>query len=138
QKPPFALWQQAFLATQDWWQAATDSMPGIAPRDAERARFQIRQTLDLVSPSNFPWSNPEIISRTVETGGRNMVEGSAHFVEDLLNTVTQRHAPPPKGYKLGKDLAATPGKVVFRNELFELIQYAPTTDRVQAEPILFV
>ncbi len=138
QKVPFALWQQAFLATQDWWQAATEDMPGIAPRDAERARFQIRQALDLVSPSNFPLSNPEIISRTVATRGRNLVEGGAHFVEDLVHTATQHHSPAPEGYEIGKDLAATPGKVVFRNDLFELIQYAPTTERVHAEPILFV
>ncbi|MDX1742045.1 MAG: alpha/beta fold hydrolase, partial [Ruegeria sp.] len=138
QKVPFSLWQQAFLSTQNWWQAATDNMPGIAPRDAERAQFQIRQALDLVSPSNFPWSNPEIIRRTVQTGGRNLVEGGAHFLEDFTLAVTQKHAPSPDGYEVGKDLAATPGKVVFRNSLFELIQYAPSTKSVQAEPILFV
>ncbi|MCA0928138.1 PHA/PHB synthase family protein [Ruegeria profundi] len=138
QKAPFSLWQQAFLSTQDWWQAATDSMPGIAPRDAERAQFQVRQALDLVSPSNFPWSNPEIIRRTMQTGGRNLIEGSAHFLEDFTHAVTQKHDLPPKGYELGTDLAATPGKVVYRNALFELIQYVPTTNSVQAEPILFV
>ncbi len=138
QKAPFSLWQQAFLSTQDWWQAATDEMPGIAPRDAERAQFQIRQSLDLVSPSNFPWSNPEIINRTIQTCGRNLVEGSAHFLEDVAHTVTQEHEPAPEGYEIGKDLAATPGKVVFRNALFELIQYTPSTKNVQAEPILFV
>ena len=138
QKAPFSLWQQAFLSAQDWWQAATDEMPGIAPRDAERAQFQIRQALDLISPSNFPWSNPEIINRTAQTGGRNLVEGSAHFLEDVAYTITQEHAPAPQGYEVGKDLAVTPGRVVFRNALFELIQYTPRTKSVQAEPILFV
>ncbi len=138
QKAPFALWQQAFLSAQDWWQAATDEMPGIAPRDAERAQFQIRQALDVVSPSNFPWLNPEILNRTAQTGGRNLVDGAAHFVEDVLHTVTQQRDPAPEGYEIGKDLAATPGKIVFRNALFELIQYSPTTKTVQAEPILFV
>ncbi|WP_372573540.1 PHA/PHB synthase family protein [Ruegeria jejuensis] len=138
QKAPFALWQQAFLSAQDWWQAATDDMPGIAPRDAERAQFQVRQALDFISPSNFPWLNPEIIDRSLQTGGRNLVEGGAHFLEDLARTATQQHEPPPEGYEIGKDLAATPGKVVFRNALFELIQYTPTTKKVQAEPILFV
>ncbi|WP_299900319.1 alpha/beta fold hydrolase [uncultured Ruegeria sp.] len=138
QKAPFSLWQQAFLSAQDWWQAATDEMPGIAPRDAERAQFQIRQALDLISPSNFPWSNPEIINRTFQTGGRNLVEGSAHFIEDVAHTITQEHEPAPQGYEVGKDLAATPGRVVFRNALFELIQYTPRTKSVQAEPILFV
>lgn len=138
QKIPFSLWQQAFLSTQDWWQAATEEMPGIAPRDAERAQFQVRQALDLVSPSNFPWSNPEIINRTFQTGGRNLIEGSAHFLEDVTHTLTQEHEPAPQGYEIGQDLAATPGKVVFRNALFELIQYSPSTKSVQAEPILFV
>ena len=138
QKAPFSLWQQAFLSAQDWWQAATDEMPGIAPRDAERAQFQIRQALDLISPSNFPWSNPEIINRTFQTGGRNLVEGSAHFIEDVAHTITQEHELAPQGYEVGKDLAATAGRVVFRNTLFELIQYTPRTKSVQAEPILFV
>ncbi|NOD97198.1 alpha/beta fold hydrolase [Ruegeria sp. HKCCD6228] len=138
QKAPFSLWQQAFLSAQDWWQAATDEMPGIAPRDAERAQFQIRQALDLVSPSNFPWSNPEIINRTFQTGGRNLIEGAAHFLEDVAHTITQQHEPAPQGYEIGKDIAATPGRVVYRNALFELIQYTPRTKRVQAEPILFV
>lgn len=138
QRAPFSLWQQTFLSAQDWWQAATDEMPGIAPRDAERAQFQIRQALDLISPSNFPWSNPEIILRTFQTGGRNLVEGSAHFLEDVAHTITQEHKPAPQGYEIGKDLAATPGRVVFRNDLFELIQYTPSTKSVQAEPILFV
>ncbi|WP_299081875.1 alpha/beta fold hydrolase [uncultured Ruegeria sp.] len=138
QKAPFSFWQQAFLSTQDWWQAATDQMPGIAPRDAERAQFQIRQALDLISPSNFPWSNPEIISRTIQARGKNLVEGSAHFLEDVAHTATQGREPAPEGYQVGKDLAATPGRVVFRNTLFELIQYTPTSKKVHAEPILFV
>lgn len=138
QKLPFSLWQQAFLSAQDWWQAATEDMPGIAQRDAERAQFQVRQALDVISPSNFPWTNPEIIKRTQQTGGRNLVEGGAHLFADLVHTATQQREPVPERYEIGKDLAATPGKVVFRNELFELIQYTPTTDRVQAEPILFV
>jgi len=137
-KAPFALWQQSFLATQAWWQAATETMPGVGQRDAERAQFQVRQALDLFSPSNHPLLNPEIIQRTLETGGRNLIEGSAHFVEDAFHAVTQSRPDPPAGFEIGKDIACTPGKIVFRNELFELIQYTPTTDRVHAEPVLFV
>lgn len=135
---PFSLWQQSFLAVQDWWDAATDEMPGISKRHTDRARFQIRQMLDLVSPSNFPWSNPEILQRTLETGGLNVAEGYRHFLDDLTHTLTQSHPPSPEGFRLGEDLAATPGEVVFRNELLELIRYSPTTDSVHAEPILFV
>jgi poly[(R)-3-hydroxyalkanoate] polymerase subunit PhaC len=137
-KEPFAYWQQAFLATQDWWQAATGTMPGIAQRDAERAQFQVRQALDLFSPSNHPLLNPEIIRRTLEENGQNLVKGGAHFVHDAMHAITQTRPDPPEGFEIGKELACTPGKVVFRNDLFELIQYTPTTNRVQAEPILFV
>ncbi len=137
-KPPFNLWKQGFLAVQDWWDAATEAMPGQRRRDADRVRFQMRQALDLVSPSNFPWSNPEIIAETRKTSGRNLIEGAAHLTEDLIQTMTQAHRPAPEGYRIGKDLACTPGTVVFRNALFELIQYTPQTDRVHPEPVLFI
>jgi polyhydroxyalkanoate synthase len=136
--PPFLLWQQGFLAIQDWWDHATDHLPGLRPEDADRARFMARQALDTVAPSNFPVLNPEIIEATLASGGRNLTDGAAHFVQDMVKTLTQMHDPAPEGFRVGKDLACTPGKVVFRNDLFELIQYAPQTAEVQAEPILIV
>lgn len=135
---PFSLWQQGFLAMQDWWDAATDLMPGQSQRDADRTRFQIRQMLDLVSPSNFPWSNPEIIAESKKTDGRNLIEGAGHFTEDLVQTLTQAHKAAPEGYRIGEDLACTPGMVVYRNAFFELIQYTPQTEVVHPEPVLFV
>jgi polyhydroxyalkanoate synthase subunit PhaC len=137
-KPPFSLWKQGFLAMQDWWDTATQVMPGQSGRDADRVRFQMRQTLDLLSPSNFPWTNPEIIAETRRTQGRNLIDGARHFTEDLIQTVTQAHKPAPEGYLIGEDLACTPGKVVFRNAMFELIQYRPTTREVRPEPVLFI
>jgi polyhydroxyalkanoate synthase subunit PhaC len=138
EKPPFSLWKQGFLAMQDWWDTATEVMPGQSRRDADRVRFQMRQTLDLVSPSNFPWSNPEIIAETRKTKGRNLIEGAAHLTEDVIQTMTQAHKPAPEGYRIGEDLACTPGTVVFRNALFELIQYTPQTEAVRPEPVLFI
>lgn len=138
QKAPYRIWQQSFLAVQDWWDYATEPLRGLEQQDADRTRFMARQALDLVSPSNFPWSNPEILEETARQGGRNLIEGAAHFAEDFIKTVTQRHDPAPKGYEIGKDLACTPGTVVYRNDIFELIQYTPQTDKVQAEPILIV
>jgi polyhydroxyalkanoate synthase subunit PhaC len=138
QQFPFRAWQQSFLAAQDWWDHATEKLPGQEEGEANRARFMARQTLDLVSPSNFLWTNPEILEETVRQGGRNLVEGAAHLTDDITRTVTERHDPPPKGYEIGKDLACTPGKVVFRNELMELIQYEATTEKVRPEPILIV
>ncbi len=135
---PFNFWKQSFLALQDWWDDATEDMRGLHKGDADRAQFQMRQMLDLVSPSNFPWMNPEIISATTQQMGQNLIEGSAHFTQDLLQTLTQTHKPAPEGYQIGTDLACTPGEVVFRNDLFELIQYAPQTENTHPEPILFV
>lgn len=138
QKPPFQMWQQGFLAMQDWWDHATEPMRGLRREDAERARFLARQTLDLVSPSNFPWLNPEIIEASRETAGRNLTEGMTKFSHDMLKTLSGHRDPPPEGFEIGKDLACTPGTVVLRNDLFELIQYTPQTEQVQAEPILIV
>jgi polyhydroxyalkanoate synthase len=136
--PPFLLWQQGFLAIQDWWDHATDHLRGLRPEDADRTRFMARQALDTVAPSNFPALNPEIIAATLASGGRNLTDGAAHFVQDMGKILTQTHDPAPEGFKVGQDLACTPGTVVFRNDLFELTQYAPQTEKVQAEPILIV
>ena len=138
QTPPFMLWQQGFLAIQDWWDHATDHLRGLRPEDADRTRFVMRQVLDTVAPSNFPTLNPEIIAATLATGGRNLTEGAAHFMQDMVKTLTQTHDPAPEGFAVGQNLACTPGTVVYRNDLFELIQYAPQTGEVRAEPILIV
>ena len=137
-KLPFALWQQGFLAMQDWWEEATRKLPGQRADEADRTAFLVRQTLDPASPSNFPWLNPEIIEATIKARGQNLVEGATHFAEDAARTLTQSRKPAPEGYEIGKDLACTPGKVVFRNDIFELIQYSPTTDTVHPEPVLIV
>jgi polyhydroxyalkanoate synthase len=137
-KAPFALWQQGFLATQDWWDAATSSLRGLRRQNADRTGFMIRQVLDTVAPSNFPLGNPEIIEKTQATLGRNLMEGAAHWADDACHLLAQEHRPVPEAFALGEVLAATPGKVVWRNDWMELIQYAPTTDEVQAEPVLIV
>jgi polyhydroxyalkanoate synthase len=138
QNGPFQIWQQGFLALQDWWDHATDHLRGLRPEDADRVRFMARQALDTVSPSNFPPLNPEIIAATMASGGRNLTDGAVNWAQDLLKTVTQTRDPPPEGFRVGEDLACTLGTVVFRNDLFELIQYAPRTAQVHAEPILIV
>lgn len=135
---PYAFYEQAFLSVQDWWQTATDEMPGIAPRDAERAQFQVRQALDLVSPFNFFFTNPEIMRCTIKKSGTNLSEGASLFYQDAMHTFLQDHQEPPQEFEVGTNLACTPGKIIYKNDLFELIQYSPTTKVVKAEPILFV
>jgi len=138
QKPPFQMLQQGFLAMQDWWDHATEPMRGLRTDDAERTRFLARQTLDVLSPSNAPFLNPEIIAETASTAGHNLSEGAAHFAHDALKTITGQRDPAPEGYQIGKDIACTPGQVIYRNDLMELIQYAPQTPQVHARPILIV
>ena len=137
-RAPFALWQQGFLGVQDWWHAATADLPGLRRQNAQRTGFMMRQLLDTVSPSNFPLGNPEILEKTRTASGRNLIEGAAHFSDDLRHVLAQEHRPIPEAFALGKALACTPGEVVFRNDLMELIQYAPTTDTVRPEPVLIV
>lgn len=135
---PFSVMEQSFLAAQDWWDHAACGLEGVTRQDSERVAFMARQTLDLWSPSNFPWLNPEILETTLREGGRNLGHGAAHFVEDYLRTITQSRKPEPENLRVGHELACTPGKVIFRNEIMELIQYSPQSEKVQAEPVLII
>jgi polyhydroxyalkanoate synthase len=103
------------------------------------ARFLLDQYLNAVSPTNFAATNPEVVKRTKETGGQNLVQGFRHLLEDVSSGkgIVQRRTDP-NAFEKGKTIAATPGEVVFENELFQLIQYSPTTEKVAAEPLLYV
>ena len=137
-RPPFVLWQQAFLAQEAWWNSATREVRGMTGKNADRVAFITRQLLDLWSPSNVPWLNPVIIDRTRQESGANLVRGATNFQEDAWRALTMQPEPPADGLKVGKDLAITPGTVVYRNELMELIQYKPANGSVVAEPVLIV
>ncbi|HEX2624974.1 MAG TPA: class I poly(R)-hydroxyalkanoic acid synthase [Sphingomicrobium sp.] len=103
------------------------------------ARFLLDQYLNAVSPSNFAATNPDVVKRTKETGGANLVQGFAHFLEDVTSGkgIVQRRTDPA-AFEKGVTIAATPGEVVFENALFQLIQYTPTTEKVAAEPLLYI
>lgn len=136
--PPFAALEQAFLAADDWWQGATAEVRGMRSHNARRVAFMARQMLDMAAPSNLAFLNPAVLEKTVRTGGANLATGAQRLVEDLAPGRTDR-APGKSGeFEVGRNLAVTPGEVVFRNELMELIQYAPQTDAVHAEPVLIV
>lgn len=135
---PFNVMAESFLAVQNWWETATTSLRGPTRQHIRQMAFMRRQFLDMFSPSNFLWTNPEVIEKTIEEQGRNLVRGFAHFIEDVERKLTGR---PPAGtevWKVGENLAITPGEVVHRNELMELIQYYPSTERVRPEPVLIV
>jgi polyhydroxyalkanoate synthase subunit PhaC len=134
---PYALWQQAFLAQEAWWASATREVRGMTPNNAARISFITRQLLDVWSPSNVPWLNPVVAKRTLEESGANLARGVHNFQEDFWRRLAMQ-PEPTDGLEVGKDLAVTPGEVVFRNDLMELIQYKPATERVVAEPVLIV
>ena len=131
--PPFAAMAQGFLLAEDFWDKATSDVPGLDPARDRAMTFAMRQVLDAFAPSNFVATNPDVLARTIETGGANLHHGLAHLCRDWL-------APPDASGNsaVGAEVATAPGEVVFRNHLIELIQYAPTTDEVRPEPVLIV
>lgn len=135
---PFSLYAESFSIADQWWQAATTNVPGVDRHHAHLVSFGARQMLDMVSPGNFLWTNPVVLQKTIDTAGRNLLSGSRNWIEDIQR-LTQGH--PPHGvdqYRVGHELAVTPGKVVYQNPLIELIRYSPTTEQVYPEPVLLV
>jgi len=137
-RQPFSLMAQAFLLNQQWWHNVTHEVPGVERHHEEVVSFVARQILDVFSPSNNPLTNPEVIERARATGGANFIEGWRNWAEDWQRQLAGQPPVDAERFVVGRDVAATPGKVVFRNHLIELIQYAPTTPTVHAEPILIV
>jgi polyhydroxyalkanoate synthase len=133
---PFAAWRHGFTILEDYWTSATREIRGMSHKNSERVAFMTRQMLNLYSPANNPWTNPEIIRRTQETGGASLVRGMLNLLDDLAGA--EPADAEASTFKVGRDLASTPGRVVFRNELIELIQYQPSTEQVAAEPVLIV
>lgn len=130
-----------YRTLRDAYLLASEQLRAMVGRGAESAmvRFLLDQYLNAVSPSNFAMTNPDVVERTLETKGANLAQGFAHLVEDLASGkgLVQRRTDP-NAFVKGETIAATPGKVVFQNRLFQLIQYEPATPDVAAEPLLYV
>ena len=138
QQQPYRAWADGFLQCQRWWQGATHAVPGMQAHHEALVNFAGRQLLDMWSPSNLPWANPEVVQRTLAEGGLNLWRGALNWGQDMQRAVSQQPLEGTDAFAVGRDVAVTPGKVVLRNRLIELIQYAPTTTSVQAEPVLIV
>ncbi len=135
---PFSFFRDAFLLQESWWDSATKNIHGMTRQHTRVANFVARQLLDMTAPSNFIATNPVVLGETASKMGANLVEGLSNLAEDLDRSWTGQPPVGTERFKVGENVAATPGKVVYRNDLIELIQYEPTTEKVHAEPVLIV
>ncbi len=140
QNPYFDFWKQAYLVTTQWADDVLRNTDGLDEKTRQRAEFFFRQMSSAMSPSNFPMLNPEVVRETFASSGNNLVQGMAQLADDMeksgdLLKISQTDV---SAFEVGKNLAVTPGKVVYQNEILQLIQYTPTTEKVREVPLLVV
>jgi polyhydroxyalkanoate synthase len=133
--PAFRTLAESYLSTVQWAQQLVDTSHAPAAQ-REKARFAINLMLDALAPTNVPWMNPAVLKETFETGGQSLIAGASNFVDDLLHHGGRPRQVDATSFSVGENLAATPGRVVMRNSLIELLMYEPQTDLVHAQPIL--
>ncbi|WP_454720837.1 MULTISPECIES: PHA/PHB synthase family protein [Cupriavidus] len=139
---PYRCWRDAFCNGEALWESLTHGQSGVSPHHERLVSFCARQMLDTCSPGNAWWLNPVVMRAAATSAGGNFADGARNWLEDLQDVVADlTHEPAlrrPPAFKVGHDVAITPGKVVFRNALIELIQYAPAGAEVWREPVLIV
>ena len=132
--PLFAWIRESYVLIADHLLKSVDAMEGIEPAQKEQLRFAAQGFVDAMSPSNFALTNPEVIEKTIETGGENLLKGLRHMLADMARG--QLTHTDSEAFEVGRNLAVTPGKVVKRTPLYELIQYTPTTEKVLGIPLV--
>ena len=138
QQWPFNLLHQSFVLSEQWWAAATHGVWGVDKHHEDMVAFAARQFLDIFSPGNQVATNPVVLNRTLQQGGANLLRGALNAADDLQRLAADQGPAGVEDFVVGRDVGITPGKVVLKNRLMELIQYTPTTATVHPEPILIV
>jgi polyhydroxyalkanoate synthase subunit PhaC len=133
----FRRLMQGYLAARDEINGLIDDA-GLELQDERRVRFAIDNVLDAIAPTNYPWSNPAALKAAIDSGGASFVRGARNLMRDLSTPPRLPASVDTSKFTVGKDLAVTPGAVVLRTEVFELIQYQPQTDEVRSVPLLLV
>lgn len=136
--PLFDFIKQAYLLTAKWMLAVVRGAEGLEPQTARKVDFYTRQFLDALAPTNFLATNPEVLRTTLESNGGNLVRGMEHLLDDLQDGQLRTRMTDLEAFTLGQNIAVTPGKVVFQNDLMQLLQYTPTTEKVRKRPLLIV
>ena len=134
ENPVFDWIRQSYFLVSDHLLRGVEEMDGIDPHQRDQLRFATRGFVDAMSPSNFPATNPLVLEKTLETGGENLLHGLQHMLADMSKG--QLTHTDPDAFAVGRNLAMTPGKVIKRTPLYELIQYSPTTPDVLAVPLV--
>jgi len=135
---PFNVLAHGYRNYTDWWEKAWSQVPGVSPESERSLNFLARNAFEAFSPANYLATNPELLEATRAEAGQNLLRGFSNWLEDIEHTIGKKPSVGTEAFVVGKHVAATPGKVVLRNELIELIQYSPQTDTVYAEPVLLV
>ncbi len=140
ENPFFDFMKQAYLLSGKWAEGMIENATTVDAHVRSRAQFYLNQIVSALSPSNFPFTNPEVIRTTVSTGAQNLAQGMTQLLEDLNQSgeLLKVRQTDMSAFKVGKNLAVTPGKIVYQNELMQLIQYAPSTDVVHEIPLLII
>jgi len=138
--PYFDFWKQLYLITARWFQDILDKTDGLDERTRQRANFYMKQMVSALSPSNFPLTNPVVLRETAASSAHNLVQGMANLVHDVERSGAMLNISQTDvdAFEVGRNVATAPGKVIFQNDLIQLIQYAPTTEKVHARPLLIV
>jgi polyhydroxyalkanoate synthase len=135
---PFNVYAHTYRNYADWWLNALTAVPGVAPENKRTLEFMARNALEALSPAHYLATNPELLDATRKEAGANLVRGFGHWLEDIKRTLGDKTQGGTEKFTIGHNIASTPGKIVLRNDLIELIQYSPATETVFAEPILIV